>query len=131
MHLVYELDTPIIIQLTPQQIQLLDGYNYLTANTGDIQVITTDINGAIGQADALIEANTQAIREINSLDDSIFGTVESGTTASKAYSQGDYFVKDGKMAKALTSIAQGATFTLNTNYSLYTLAEILKAIENA
>ena len=129
IELCYELATPMTIQLTPQQIKLLEGYNLISANTGDIQVTTTDIKGAIGQADELIEANTQAIREIDSFNDSIFGTVETGTTASKAYAQGDYFVKDKKMCKALTSIAQGATFTLNTNYASYTIAEILKAIE--
>ena len=127
----YELATPITIQLTPQQIQLLEGYNYISANTGDISITTTDIKGAIGQADELIEANTQAIREIDSLNDSIFGTVENGTTASQAYAQGDYFVKDKKMCKALTSIAQGATFTLDTNYAAHTLADILKAIEQS
>lgn len=131
VQLVYELATPITIQLTPQQIQLLDGYNYLKANTGDISITTTDVKGAIRQADELIEANTQAIHEIDSFDDSIFGTVENGTTASKAYAQGDYFVKDKKMCKALTSIAEGATFTLDTNYEPHTLAEILKTIENA
>ena len=62
---------------------------------------------------------------------SILGTDESGnSTASQAYAQGDYFVKDGQFCKALTSIASGATFTLNTNYAAYTLADILKAIEN-
>ena len=131
LQIVYELDTPITIQLTPQQIKLLEGYNLISANTGDISITTTDIKGAIGQADELIEANTQAIREIDSFNDSIFGTIENGTTASKTYAQGDYFVKDKKMCKALTSIAQGATFTLNTNYSAYTLAEILKSIEQS
>lgn len=62
---------------------------------------------------------------------SILGTDESGnSTASQAYAQGDYFVKDGQFCKAITSIASGATFTLNTNYAAYTLADILKAIEN-
>ena len=130
VQLVYELATPVTIQLTPQQIQLLDGYNLIFANTGDIAITTNDIEGAIVQADALIEANTQAIREIDSFNTSIFGTIENGTTASKAYAKDDYFVKDKKMCKALTSIAQGATFTLNTNYAAYTLADILKAIEN-
>lgn len=60
------------------------------------------------------------------------GTDESGrTTASQSYASGDYFYKDGYMCKALTSISAGATLTLNTNYSQGTLADILKAIENA
>ena len=121
----YALATPFTIQLTPEQIQLLVGYNYLTANTGDIQVTTTDVKGAIEQADKLIEANTQAIREIDSLNDSIFGTVENGTTASKAYAQGDYFVKGKKIAKALADIAKNATFTLDTNYELTDICEKL------
>lgn len=63
---------------------------------------------------------------------SMLGTDESGnSTASQAYAQGDYFVKDGQFCKALTSIASGATFTLNTNYAAYTLADILKAIEQS
>ena len=131
LQVVYELATPFTIDLTPQQIQLLEGYNLISANTGDISITTTDIKGAIGQADELIEANTKAIEDLTDFDLSIFGTVEKGTTASQAYAQGDYFVKDKKMCKALTSIAQGATFTLGTNYAQYTLAEILKAIEQS
>ena len=54
------------------------------------------------------------------------GTDESGrTTASKAYAQGDIFYKDGFIGEALTSVASGATWTLNTNYKRTTLAEIV------
>lgn len=61
---------------------------------------------------------------------SAIGTDESNNDkASQAYAQGDYFYKNG-IAKAKTSIASGATFTLGTNYEIKTLAEILKALES-
>ena len=57
------------------------------------------------------------------------GTDETGrTTASKAYAQGDIFYKDGFIGEALTAVASGATWTLNTNYKQTTLAEIVAAL---
>lgn len=54
------------------------------------------------------------------------GTDESGrTTASKAYSVGEHFYKDGKFCTAIASIASGATFTLNTNYVEDDISEYL------
>ena len=54
------------------------------------------------------------------------GVDESGRlTASKAYAQGDIFYKDGFIGETLTSVASGATWTLNTNYKRTTLAEIV------
>lgn len=48
---------------------------------------------------------------------SVIGTIENDNTASKAYAAGEYFIKDSKFCQAKTAIAQGATFTLNTNYT--------------
>ena len=123
----YELITPFTIQLTPQQIKALVGQNNLSCPLD-------------GQS---IQTNGVEYREVFAFDDvekvvslrvpiSMLGTDESGrTTASKSYTSGDYFYKDGYMCKALTSISAGATLTLNTNYSQGTLADVLKAIENA
>lgn len=33
---VYELATPITVQLTPKEVQMLQGYNVLSANSGDV-----------------------------------------------------------------------------------------------
>ena len=44
--------------------------------------------------------------------------VETGTTASRAYAVDDLFCLGGQLCKANTDIASGATFTLNTNYSV-------------
>lgn len=48
LQLCYELATPLTIQLTPQQIQLLKGQNTLTASTGQISVTVNGVSGAIG-----------------------------------------------------------------------------------
>jgi len=34
--IVYELATPITVQLTPKEVQMLQGYNVLSANSGDV-----------------------------------------------------------------------------------------------
>ena len=62
-------------------------------------------------------------------DISAIGDDESGrTTASKNYSKGDYFYKDGKLGvvTADDGVSQGATWTLNTNYLLTDIATIFK-----
>ena len=64
-------------------------------------------------------------------DLSMIAPIENGTKASQAYSSGQYFLKDDQFCKALTSIASGATFTLNTNYAVTTVAaEIYTAINS-
>lgn len=54
-----------------------------------------------------------------------FATIESSSTASKAYSVGDYLVYDGDLYKVTTAIASGGTITPNTNVEQTTVgAEI-------
>lgn len=58
-------------------------------------------------------------------DLSMIAPIENGTTASKAYSVGQYFLHNDQFCKAKTAIASGATFTLNTNYEVTTVANEL------
>ena len=59
-------------------------------------------------------------------DVSAIGTDESGrTTASRSYAKGEHFYKDGKFGKTKASVAQGATWTLNTNYEESTIAQAI------
>lgn len=44
-----------------------------------------------------------------------FATVESGSTASRAYDPGDYLVYNNVLHMAIASIAQGTAFVVNTN----------------
>ena len=65
-------------------------------------------------------------------DISSIGTNESGATASKAYANGENFYKDGKFCTCIapSGIAQGATFTLGTNYEESTIADVLKQLRS-
>ena len=112
----YELATPIEIHIDPITIQTLLGDN----------TIWSDANGTIEldyRADTklFIAKNKQDIR-------ATIAPIEDGATASKAYSAGKFFYHDGNFCKAKTSIASGATFTLNTNYEVTTVADELFAL---
>lgn len=122
---VYELATPFTIQLTPQQIETLVGQNNLSCPL-DGQSIDS-----VKYREVFVFDDVEKVVSLR-IPISMLGTDESGrSTASQSYASRDYFYKDGYMCKALTSISAGATLTLNTNYSQGTLADVLKAIENA
>ena len=61
-------------------------------------------------------------------DISAIATEETGATASREYKYGEHFYKNGKFCTctAQSGIAQGATFTLGTNYVEGTVASVLK-----
>ena len=113
----YELATPIELTLTPANLTLLKGYNYITGDGNiDLVYIPESISG---YAESIL------------VPISLLGTNESGrTTASRAYTTGEYFYQNGKMYKATTSIASGATFTVGTNCQQTTLFAELKAAQN-
>lgn len=52
-------------------------------------------------------------------------TPENGDSASKAYAVGDHFIRDGAFCTAISAIAQGGSFTLNTNYMAGNVGSIL------
>lgn len=54
-------------------------------------------------------------------------TVE-GSTASKAYAKGDFLVFGGRLCKAKTSIASGATLVLDTNIELDSVGDELSSL---
>lgn len=114
----YELATPQTIQLTPEQLQMLKGYNRVTIDNGAI-TLTYRAN----KADS-VQAEVDAL-DANKTDNSIVGTVENGTKASKAYAVGEHFIRNKKFCTAIASIASGAAFTLNTNYVEGTIADII------
>ena len=123
LQVVYTLATPITIQLTPQQINTLIGENNI-----DVPLTGQSLTSAVYR-ELFAWDDVEDVVELR-LPISAIGTDESNNDkASQAYSQGDYFYKNG-IAKAKTSIASGATFTLGTNYEIKTLAEILKALES-
>ena len=116
--LVYELATPTTIQLTPTEVTTLLGDNNIWADCGDVAV--------------LYRADTKAYIDGTIVDVplAMIAPIETGTTSSKAYAVGEYFILNGtQFCKAKTAIASGATFTLNTNYTVTTIANELKALQ--
>lgn len=69
--------------------------------------------------------------ENDKADNSVIAPVESGTTASRAYAIGEHFIKNGKFCTAKTAIAQNEVFTLNTNYTVGTVGNSIKALEES
>lgn len=131
---VYPLATPLSYHLTPHQVKLLQGANVVTSNGTSISL--TYRKGDIAKLSDLVEI-ADSVNELSDLvdgkvDNTILGaTVERGTTASQAYSANDLFVKDGKLCKASTSIASGATLTKNTNYVETSLSALITTLLNA
>ena len=64
MQIVYTLESPFTVQLTPQQIQLLKGQNTLTASTGQISVTVNGVSGAIGQVQEQVNTTVEALAEL-------------------------------------------------------------------
>lgn len=61
---------------------------------------------------------------------STLATVESTTTASKAYSVGDYLVLNGQLYEVIADIASGETLVVGTNITARNVGEELTALNN-
>ena len=67
---------------------------------------------------AALSCKPLAIPDISTkCDNSVIAPVESRSTSSKAYAVGEHFIRDGAFCTCLQAIAQGGSFTLNTNYT--------------
>lgn len=63
------------------------------------------------------DASKQAIQKLLGLD-GLFGTYQTGITASKAYAVGETFIMDGKRYKVTAAISDGGLITVGTNCEL-------------
>ena len=86
-------------------------------NTKDI----SDVDGRLTQTNYKIEEIQSQIVPTAS--------IESGATASKAYSVGDFLVKDGTLYKATKAIAKDDALTVGDNIASETIAEGLNSIQ--
>ena len=55
---------------------------------------------------------------------------ENGSTASQSYAIGEHFMRNGDFCTAIAAITSGASFTLNTNYVVGTIAEALESLSS-
>jgi hypothetical protein len=69
--------------------------------------------------DDVVEVDTNRKADLTSIS-------QTGSTASQAISAGTYFYLEGTLVKAKVDIANGATFTENTNYEVTTVGDAIK-----
>ena len=106
-------------------------------NVGDFlakDLILYKVTKAIAKDDALTVGDNIASETIaeglNSIQNQIVPTasIEVGETASKAYSEGDFLVKNGALCKATTAITKGDALTDETNIDMTTVGGELSSI---
>lgn len=117
MQIVYKLATPLEYDLTTQEVTTLLGYNTIYADCGGI-------------ASAEYPADTKKyIDNLITAMQSNIAYIEGGTTASRAYTVGQYVIVGGTLYKVTASIASGATFTPGTNIVSTTVGAELTALQ--
>ena len=135
-YIVYELETPIVLHLTPHVVELLNGENIVTSNGTSIAL--TYRKGDIAKLSDLVEL-ADGINELAELSDGHKGLLtalftaiapteetDTATIAHSTTSNKYFFNKDHEFCKATASISVGATLTKNTNYSVTSIgAELL------
>lgn len=93
-----------ISSLQSGQILKYNGSKWVNANGINVTDIISDGDTSAITSNAVYDAQE------------IMAKHEDGTTSSKAYAIGDYFIRGGKYCKCISAIASGGTFTKNTNY---------------
>jgi hypothetical protein len=89
---------------------------------------TSDLNKPISTA---TQAALDTLDE-DKADKTDIATVESGTTASRAYSVGELVYVGGTLYRVKTAIASGATFTVGTNVEVTNVSQsMLKHVNKA
>ena len=128
LQVVYILATPTTTTLTAEQLALVKGYNQLSCNSGDMEITykASGLDALKERVDELEDRVDDVETELASkTENSVVGTVESGTTASQAYAVGEHFIRNDKFCTCISAIASGATLTQGTNYVEGTIAECI------
>ena len=98
----------------------------------------TDAVAAKKAADDAAKTAAQALTDAGAAQNALnakantstLATVESTSTASQAYSVGDYLVLKGQLYEVTTAITSGETFTVGTNISATTVGDELTSLNN-
>lgn len=117
--LVYELETPIEIPLTPTSLRTLSGNNFIwtDADSMDIEYITKPYEPLIEATDISIDEHGKTIESI------ITENLEPLMVASRNYTIGELIISGDKAYRATANIASGATLTVGTNVESTTVEE--------
>ena len=121
LQITFLLATPQTIQLTAQQLALLEGYNILTTDgdTINLRYIGTEASDVQAEIDEFENVTYKLTTSIAPIEQ---------TTAIATHAVGDYIMLNGEFCKVISAIAVGETITIGTNVSRTTIADELKAI---
>lgn len=97
-------------------VKYASGYLKKTINGADTDIIEvedtpTNNSAKLPSSKAIYNLNDT----VNDLQGQITANVETSTTASRAYTVGEYLVLNGTLYKVTANIANGGTITVNTN----------------
>ena len=118
---VYTLETPTTVSLTPAQLALLEGYNILTTDGDNINLRYT----------GTVASNVQS--EIDEFEEStrkLAGSLAMVETspAMANHAVGSYLMLNNRLCKVTAAIATGEQIILGSNVQYTTIAEELVAI---
>lgn len=115
VQLVYELATPLTVQLTENQIQTLLGQNAIWADTGDTEVTY--------RADSKMYIDQSLQSQSNALKLMLTPNVETEMKASKNYTSGSIVIVNNDFLKLTSAVASGANLVIGSNCAKTTMAE--------
>lgn len=114
LNVCYELATPQTIQLTPQEVKTLLGYNNISSS---------------GTVDVIYHADTKLyVDKMTAVDNNIIAPTEEGFTATRNYTVNDLVIVADTLYKVTANIANGGTITPNSNVQQTTLSALIKAL---
>ena len=105
--------------------------NYVDSAVSSVTKTTIGLGNVDNTSDLNKPISTATQTALDTLDEdkadkTDIATVESGTTASRAYSVGELVYVSGTLYRVKTAIASGATFTVGTNVEVTNVSNALK-----
>ena len=102
-------------------------------NDGTTLTLTLDVDTELSTTSTNPVQNKAIAEGINSIQSQIVPTasIEIGETASKAYNQGDFLVKDGILYKVTKAIVKDDVLTVGTNIAMATFGSELSEIKSS
>ena len=105
---------PQTIQLTPQEVNTLLGYNNISST---------------GTVDVIYHADTKLyVDKMTAVDNNIIAPTEETFTATRNYTVNDLVIVADTLYKVTANIASGSTITPNSNVTATTLGALIKAL---
>lgn len=120
LQVVYELETPIELDLTPAQLTLLEGTNILTADgTINLTYLGSMASNVQDEIDEFESGLNNVIGSITFIENS---------TAKTSHAVGEYVILNGIFCKVIAAVSSGETLSFGTNIQATTIGAELRAI---